>query len=141
MKILSKQLFLTELNKFFGVDAEVYDSSYIWNIVNPKFKDYIVLNISTQNSASDKADAILINVQTNQGFFELHNCTDYQFVESDEIIFWVDEGSTISCAIISKQSRCSIFSNVKKELLDLDITELNANEILAAVQLSWINKL
>jgi hypothetical protein len=136
MKILDRKFILEELNSFFGIVAEEFESTLVWTIVNNNFQDFIILSIS--NEAGSNSPGLLINLQTSQGIFEMHNCTNYLLVQPDEIFFWDEAENTISCLILSKQATCSIFSNVSKELLKKDISELSPNEILASVQISMI---
>lgn len=138
MKIIKRKDILNEMNLFFGTSAEEYDASYTWTIINNNFQDFIVVTISSENKIDGSSEELIINVQTSQGVFEIHGCANFKILPPDEVFFWIETDEFISCLIISKQASCSLYSNISKELLKKDITELSPNQILASVQISMV---
>jgi hypothetical protein len=139
MKIVERKEILDELNAFFEVTAEEFESSYTWTIVNKNFQDFIVISISSEISSNAPHEDMIINVQSSQGVFEIHGCENYMILPPDEVFFWKEDSESISCLIISKQATCSLYSNISKKLLSKDITDLSPSQILASVQISMIS--
>lgn len=141
MKIKGRKNIINSLNSFFGIDAEEFDSSYSWNLTNNLYKDYLLLSVTFESDKSLEEDSFIVNAQTSQGVFELHNCKDFIFSSTEEIYFWVVNAKTLSCLIVGKHATCSLFANVEQSIVENEITEINPAKILASVQLSIINQM
>jgi hypothetical protein len=139
MKLTLNKEQLELLNSFFGCNAEVYETSYIWTIVNQDAGDFLILTIYSKDENEATKSPNIINVQTHQGYFELHNSTDYFIFQPDEIFFWSIENKKISCIVIGKSATCSLFSNIDENIFDIKPENLPSSQLLAALQLSLIN--
>lgn len=112
-------------------DQGEYISLKIRNIKN---KNYISLDIFFEE---DKKG--LISVYTDNAHLQLQSCDGFIMSNMlEEVIFISDCDDKISGLIISKQGDCSLYSNVKKELLSKDFMELSSEKLLAAVALSVV---
>ncbi len=81
--------------------------------------------------------SVLISVYTENAHLQLQNC-DY-FIISEmltEAIFVSETETTVSGLIISKAGDCSLYSNVSKELLKADYSQLESEKLISAIALS-----
>ncbi len=128
---------ITAISKILGSPYQEMDSSWSWKLTNPGTKQTLVFTIYNEVPLGDSEDVVtIISVQNNQGYFELHNCTNYLLFEPDEVIFIKANDDSISSLVIGQSSTVSMFSNISRELLRKDITELPAPLLLSAMQLS-----
>lgn len=125
------------ISNILGIPSQEMESSWAWKLVNAETKQTLVFSIFNDVSLGDQLAAIsIISVQNNQGYFELHNCTDYLLFEPDEVIFINANTDNISSLTIGKAATVSMFSNINREILQKDFTELEAPLLLSAMQLS-----
>lgn len=120
---------------------KISDNSYLWSLVNPISKQSLNLTIYNNIEFGEKLFDSIISVQTQQGYFELHDCTAFFIFEPDEIFFIHSHNNKLSCLIISKECNCSMFSNIDKDLLSSDFSELDTRLLLSAMQLSIIESI
>jgi len=142
IKILStedKFIFLNKdsvkkIESLFDCNFEDTGESLSLKIKNIKNKNFISLDIFI-----DSGNTGLISVYTDNAHLQLQSCSGFIFSNMlEEIIFVSDSGDSISGLIISKQGDCSLYSNVKKELLNKDFMELSSEKLLAVVALSVV---
>ena len=108
------------------------ENSYLINIRNEKINSNISVEIFT-----DSDDFYLISVYTNNTHLQLQSCSSFIISEMlEEVIFISETESTVSGLIISRQGDCALYSNVSRKILSTDFTELNSEQLLAAVALS-----
>lgn len=131
---------IERISEFLGIDAENYENSYSWKISNPSHSNQIFLTISNLYNNFEYIGNI-INVQTPQGFFELHNTDNYLIFPPDEVFFISENQNKLSCLIIGKNSTCSLFSNIDINIFNQDIADLPQSILLAAMQLSIIRNI
>lgn len=80
---------------------------------------------------------ILVVVYTSTSHLQLHRCSGY--VVSDdlgEVTFVGEFGGKISGLVIEKGAACSLYANVKRELLSGDFTKLGVEVMLSSIALS-----
>jgi len=118
--------------------AECLNGVCAWKLTNKEINKPLVLNLFTIDE-STKQTINIISAQTQHGYYELHNVVNYIKFEPDEIIFIAENNHTISCLIVGASGACSLFSNINRDILKADFTELPASEILAAMQLSIVD--
>ncbi len=103
-------------------------------IKNVKNKNFISLDIFLEEENKG-----LISVYTDNAHLQLQTCNGFILSNMlEEVIFISETDENISGLIISKQGDCSLYSNVKKELLNKDFMELSSEKLLAAVALSVV---
>ncbi|MDX9790712.1 MAG: hypothetical protein WC313_07865 [Candidatus Kapaibacterium sp.] len=78
----------------------------------------------------------LVSVQTRHGYYELHGINSLMYFEPDEIILIKYDETRLSCLIIGSACTCSLYSDISRELLHRDFSELHPAVLLAAMQLS-----
>jgi hypothetical protein len=81
----------------------------------------------------------LVSVQTQHGYFELHNCSEIKFLETEEIMFLNETDKYINTLVIGATGTCSMFTRVNKSLLTKDIVEIEPSVLLSFMQLSLVN--
>lgn len=103
-------------------------------IKNIKNKNFISLDIFFE-----EGDTGLVSVYTDNAHLQLQSCRGFILSNMlEEVIFVSETDDKISGLIISKQGDCSLYANVKKELLNKDFMELSSEKLLAAVALSVV---
>ena len=128
---------IAAISNILGKPYQEMDSSWSWKLTNSVTKQTLVFTIYNEVPQGDNDEVVtIISVQNNQGYFELHNCTNYLLFEPDEVIFINANEDSISSLVIGKGSTVSLFANINRELLRKDITELSAPLLLSAMQLS-----
>ena len=118
-----------------GSEPDVFEQCRTWNLSNPATRLNLVFSIYNNVDMAGTPGTIL-SVQSHHGYYELHNCTGYIIFPPDEVIFLNSTDDSVSCLTVGKQCSCSVFSNIKKEILSRDITTLEPALLLAAMQTS-----
>lgn len=131
---------IKRISEILKVEPEFVGGSYILNLFNKELNQLLFLSVNNDIDYENNEQSSIISVQTQYGYFELHNCTNYIIFEPDEVIFINSNDEKVSCLIISKDANCSMFSDIKRAILKTDISELNPSVLLAAMQLSLIEK-
>lgn len=117
------------------------ENSWTWSLKNNDNSKPLVFTIYTNIKITDHDFGNLISVQTQHGYYELHNISAYMFFEPDEVIFINSHLDLISCLIIGKQSTCSLYANIKRDTLNSDFIELDPAALLSAMQLSIVENI
>lgn len=131
---------IRNISEFLKVESEFVGVSFIINLFNKELNQLLFLSINNDIDYENNEQSSIVSVQTQYGYFELHNCTNYMLFEPDEVIFIHSSEEKVSCLIISKDANCSMFSDIKRAILKTDISQLNSSVLLAAMQLSLIEK-
>jgi hypothetical protein len=131
---LLKKESLSKIESLFGRKFEDQGDSFALKIKNSKNKNFISLEIFFEEGNTG-----LISVYTDNAHLQLQSCTGFILSNMlEELIFISESDDKISGLIISKQGDCSLYANVKKELLNKDFMELSSEKLLAAVALSVV---
>ncbi len=134
MELITEQT-INSITKFLETQAEVSENSWCWKLFNPETKNFLFLTIY-QNVPLNNTYINLASVQTNFGYFELHNFTKIVFVEPNEIAFIQHDKSKLNCLIVGKNCTCSLYSNINREIIKYNLSELNSALLLSALQLA-----
>ena len=119
----------------FGQDPEVSDNNYSWVIKDPVSSNSIHFSIY-KNIIISGESAVLVSVQTNHGYYELHGIKKWSFFPPDEIFFFAEHDNNISSLSISRNKGVSFFANVDKSIMEHDIAELDPALVLSTIQMS-----
>lgn len=128
-----------ELNKISAIldcEPKSIENSTTWALTNKEIKQQLFLTINSEVDLGGNQKGSLISVQTQHGYFELHDCNQFITFEPEEIIFLSNGKEHISCLVIGKSGTCSLFGKVNKGLIGTDIVKLDSAVLLAAMQLS-----
>jgi hypothetical protein len=112
------------------------DNTWSWHLKVPETSQSIVFSIHNEINLSKNLVGSLISVQTQHGYFEMHDCSGFMAFEPDEIIFVRVNDDTASCLTIGRHCTCSLFSNIRMENLNSDFSSLDPSVLLSAMQLS-----
>jgi hypothetical protein len=97
---------------------------------------HILLEVYTDIQIG-KAKGNLISVYTANTHLQLHFCSGY--ICSDllgEITFFSENENKVSGLIVEKEGGCSLFSNVDKETLSGDFSQLAPEVMMSSIALS-----
>lgn len=123
---------LSKIEKLFSEKFSQTDNSYIINIKSENLNSSICVEIYPEEN-----DMFLISVYTNNTHLQLQSCTNLIVSEMlEEIIFISETEEIISGLIVSKKGDCALYSNVDKNVLRSDFSELNSEKLLSAIALS-----
>ncbi len=125
-----------KIEEVLEAQAQEVENSFSLRLSNPKTHQALSLTIFNEVKLGGDSVGTLISVQTNHGYFELHNCTNYMIFEPEEVIFINQKDEVLSSLIIGKNCTCSLFSNINKHILNSDFNALDPSVLLAAMQLS-----
>lgn len=116
----------------FNVKLQKGENSVSLNLTNKQRKSEISLEIIPESE-----DNALISVYTENAHLQLQNAK-YFIISGmlSEVIFIYENDDIISGLIISAQGDCSLYSNVKKNILKGDFTNLSSEKLISAVALS-----
>jgi hypothetical protein len=79
----------------------------------------------------------LVVVYTSTSHLQLHSCSGYVISDDlGEVTFVGEFGGKLSGLVIEKGAACSLYANVKRELLSGDFTKLGVEVMLSSVALS-----
>lgn len=120
------------IEELLGVEFSNEENLYSVNLKNSKTHTdiHVELHLEAENN-------FLVSVYTNNCHLQLQNCSNVIVSNMlEEFIFTSETEEFISGMIISKQGDCSLYSNVKKSILNSDFSELNSEKLLSAVALS-----
>jgi hypothetical protein len=127
---------VSHISEVLGAEAKEYENSWSWRLSNEKSIQTLVLSIHNNVKISNDKEGALISVQTQHGYFELHDCLSYMVFEPGEVIFVFYNDTQVSSLVVGRQSTCSMFTNISRDILNADFTTLNPAVLLAAMQLS-----
>lgn len=127
---------ISSIENILGNVASYIDNSWTWKLKSSETNQTLVFTIYNSAKISSENEGVLISIQTQFGYFELHDCNAYLIFEPDEIIFINSQKDKLSSLVIGKSATCSLFSNIDRGILNTDFSELDPSVLLAAMQLS-----
>jgi hypothetical protein len=127
---------INSISKTLGTEFKEFTQGWTFNINSPKIKQALVLTIYINVNLGGDNIGSLISVQTQHGYFELHNCSNFILFEPDEVIFIQNSNDKVSSLILSKDGACSMYSNIERSIINADFSELDSAVLLSAMQLS-----
>ena len=136
MKLQLREEDIANISKILGAEPQILDNSYSWKLHNQENNQALIFTIFEQAKIDEDTTICVVSAQTKHGYFELHSCTNYMVFEPDEIIFLEVKPEFISCLIMGKEATCSMFSNINRKLLAMDLTQIDSPLLLSAMQLS-----
>ncbi len=87
--------------------------------------------------ALGKGKGPMVVIYTSNAHLQLHNCSGYVLSkELGEVTFVGESSGKISGLVVESQAACSLYANVKRELLSGDFTKLGVEVMLSGVALS-----
>lgn len=136
MNFYFQQSDFDNISKLLGVTPKSEPDFVRFEIKKQDPTRYISLEIYT-NLQIGKSKGNLISVYTANSHLQLHFCSGYVYSELlGEITFFSESNNTVSGLIIEKEGGCSLFSNVDKETLSGDFTQLAPEVMISSIALS-----
>lgn len=129
-----------EITKFLESEPERSGNSWTWKLFDSGTRNFLFLSIYS-NVDFQGLDNNLVSVQTNFGYFELHNFNSILFLEPNEILFVQYDNEKINCLIVGKNCTCSLYSNINRKLVRSNIAELEPAFLLSALQLALLEEI
>jgi len=84
-----------------------------------------------------KGKGPMLVVYTSNAHLQLHSCSGYVTSEElGEVTFVGESSGKISGLVVERQAACSLYANVKQELLSGDFTKFGVEVMLSGVALS-----
>ncbi len=117
-------------------NPELFLDSWTWNLKDPDGHKPLIITLYNNIELSADNCGSIVSVQSRHGYYELHNIKYFLPFEPDELIFLSENNNTLSCLTIGKNSTCSLFSNINKDLLKFNFADLHPAVLMAAMQLS-----
>lgn len=136
MKFKLQSIDIDIISKTLGVEIEKTDNSYSWKQSNKESGQSLFVSVYNDAPVNDEGEGVLVSVQSNNGYFELHDCTSYIDFENSEIIFIHSNEERLTTLVIGKNCSCNMYANISKHLFEQDITELDNSVIMSFMQLS-----
>ena len=119
-----------------GTKPQEFERGWTWKLLNKETGQQLIFSVISDIDTGDAEKGNLVTVQTQHGYFELHNFNMFMTFEPDEIIFIFNSEDKLSSLIIGKQCTCSMFTNINRDILNHDFSELDPPLLLSAMQLS-----
>ena len=136
-----KEVDVEKISEVLSSKPQIFEGSCSWQIQNKQTNQALVLTIYNNIELRKGYNGSIISVQTQHGFFELHDCSGYIAFDPDEIIFVQANDEYVSSLIIGRQCTCSLYSKISRDILNSDFTELDSALLPAAMQLSLTENL
>jgi hypothetical protein len=106
-------------------------------LINRSDRRQLSLEIYPEVSLGENAKGPLIVVYTGNCHLQIHDCTGYVISEELREVTFVSECSgKISGLVVEREAACSLYSNVKRELISDDFTRFGVEVMLSGVALS-----
>lgn len=127
---------INSISNILQLESKPYQNAWSWQLKNNENNQSLLFTIYNNVELGSEHFGSLISVQTQHGYYELHDCSCFMIFEPDEIIFINDSSERVSCLIIGKNCTCSMYSNIDKKILNADFSALDPAVLLSAMQLS-----
>jgi hypothetical protein len=119
-----------------AVEVRKEKDHYWLRLKNPEEQRALILEIYPRIPLGVEKGT-LISVYTNTSHLQLHSCSGYVISDDlGEVTFVGEFGGKISGLVIEKGAACSLYANVKRELLSGDFTKLGVEVMLSSIALS-----
>lgn len=110
--------------------------SYRLKMIAEEGRRTLILQIYPE-VALGKGKGPMVVVYTSNAHLQLHNCSGYVLSkELGEVTFVGESSGKICGLVVESQAACSLYANVKRELLSGDFTKLGVEVMLSGVALS-----
>jgi hypothetical protein len=119
-----------------GQKAKDLENAWSWRLQNKGNNQPIAVSIHNEVGLGQDRQGSLVSVQTQHGYYEMHDVAAFLTFEPDEIIFINANGAFVSSLIIGKLGTCSMYSNISRDILSADFANLDPVVLLSAMQLS-----
>lgn len=127
---------IRKIGSILGVEPKQYGNYYRLEVKGEDETRRVSLEIYP-NIAIGKNEGALITVYTPNTNLQLQHCSGVVISEMmEEVTFVGESGGKLSGLIIEKHGSCSMYSNVDREMLSGDFTQLGPEVMLSGIALS-----
>lgn len=128
---------IDKIARALGVKEVRKEKDHYWmRLSNPEEQRAIILEIYPHIPLGAERGTLVV-VYTNTSHLQLHACSGYVIsVDLGEVTFVGEFGGKVSGLVIEKGAACSLYANVKRELLSGDFTKLGVEVMLSSISLS-----
>lgn len=127
---------IIEISKILNTSFEEFGGGYSFSVSNTAGKQSFLLTVYTEAMLDTEIKGILVSIQTQHGYFEIHGCNAWLLFEPDEVIFLQYTDTKVSSLVVGANGNCSLFSNISRKNLAADFAKLDPAVLLSAMQLS-----
>jgi hypothetical protein len=124
------------ISKTLDIKIDKGEDSYSWQQSNKSSGQSLFVSIYNNSQVSTERKGVLVSVQSNHGYFELHDCSAYLDFENSEIIFIHSTDDKLTTLVIGRNCSCNMYANISKHLFEQDISQLDNSMIMSFMQLS-----
>lgn len=125
-----------KISEILNCEVNKYPEGFSWKLTNKESSQTLICNVYQKVKLGLASQGVLVSVQSQHGYFELHDCNGFMIFEPDELIFIQADEEKVSSLIIGKKAGCSMYSNINREILGADFSNLDPAVLLSAMQLS-----
>ncbi len=126
---------IQKINQILNTQATEFENTWTWSLKSKEPAKQMVFSIYSDIDLGGETGS-MVSVQTRYGYYELHGISSVIFFEPDEVIFIRNDKTYLSCLIIGSECSCSLYSNIRIDLIKSDFSELHPAVLLSAMQLS-----
>jgi hypothetical protein len=127
---------IKKIGEILDAEPKSGEHSWVWNIKNLQTGQKLIISLYDKIDFTGGESGALVSVQSVHGYLELHNITQFIVFEPDEIIFIRDDDKHLSSLVVGREATASLYSNINREMLKHDYSELDPSVLLAAMQLA-----
>ncbi len=104
---------------------------------NPSEKRHISIDLYPVVELGEKIKGPMVVLYTPESHLQLHNCSGFVLSEElGEVTFVAEAGEKISGIVVERETACSLYANVDRQLISSDFTNLGIEAVLSGVALS-----
>jgi hypothetical protein len=127
---------IEKISNVLGREPVASGHSWVWHSEDKATGQKIILSIYDDVAVSQSNKGALVSVQSVHGYSELHDISDFMIFDPDEIIFIRYDDEYVSLLVVGRKATTSLYSNISRDLLKLDLTELDSPVLLSAMQIA-----
>lgn len=132
---------IEKISQVLDCKPQLFEGGWSWHLNNNELKQSLLFTVYNKVKTINEESELIISVQTQHGFYELHQCSGYMIFEPDEVIFYNINNDRVSSLIIGKGCACSMYSNINRQIMNTDISSLEAALLPSAMQLSLLENI
>ena len=140
MNLEFKKEDIVKISNTLGCEPVSDEHSWVWNVMDETGKLKLIVTLYYNVDLQDGKGA-MVSVQSVHGYFELHDITTFVVFEPDEVIFIRYNDDKISTLVVGREATCSLYSDISRNLLKNDLSELEPAVLLSAMQIAIIDSI
>ncbi|MCX6138996.1 MAG: hypothetical protein NTV54_16070, partial [Ignavibacteriales bacterium] len=140
-KVIFTPAALKKISKVLGVPGKKKGNNVRFEIENPAMRRKLAVEIYPDIMIGSKRGN-LISVSSLNAYLQLHCCSGFVISEMlGEVTFVGEQSGRLSGLIIEREGGCTLYSNVDRDLLSGDLTQLGPEVMMSGIALSLTESL